>query len=490
MAEKKNDAGVVEENEPERPEPPYSIFPKWQRGLYVYMASLAAFSSPVSSTIYYPAMLTLARDLNTSLTNISLTITTYLIFQGIAPTIVGGFSDRVGRRPAYFISFTLFIVANVGLALQTNFVALLILRCVQSCGSSGTSALSSAVVSDVATRQQRGSYIGISALGSSMGPALGPLIGGLLNHFLGWRSIFWFLTIYGSVMLVVYVLFMPETCRNVVGNGSLPPQSWNRPLIAYFRNRGTSAETKISSARSSKKRPGLLSSLPVLVEKESFLLLFFGGLVYAGFMIVITGLPQQLETTYKYNSIQVGLCYLPIGFGPLLIRPFIGRLMDANFRRHATALGIDIVENRQLDIEGFPIERARLEVSLFFVYLSSASIIPYGWVMGLRHPPLAAILVLLFIMGLCTSAAMQPLIALVIDINPERPAASSAAFNLVRCLLGAGGVALVNLMLDSLGRGWTTTMIAFVWVGMSVCWWTVIVFGPRWRKEKKAKSDL
>ena len=64
---------------PEPPEQPYSIFPKWQRMLYVYVASLAAFASPVSSSIYYPAMLTLARDLDTSLTNISLTITTYLV---------------------------------------------------------------------------------------------------------------------------------------------------------------------------------------------------------------------------------------------------------------------------------------------------------------------------------------------------------------------------------------------------------------------------
>ncbi|CZR61821.1 related to dityrosine transporter [Phialocephala subalpina] len=502
MAEKDSNPDIVESNEPDvtvgndlqdtdtsdRPEPPHSIFPKWQRVLYVYMASLAAFSSPVASSIYYPAMLTLARDLNTSLTNISLTITTYLIFQGVAPTIVGGFSDRYGRRPAYFLSFTLFIAANIGLALQTNFVALLILRMVQSCGSSGTTALSSAVVADVATRQQRGSYIGLAALGSSMGPALGPLIGGLLNQFLGWRSIFWFLTIYGGVMLLVYVLFMPETCRNIVGNGSIPPQSWNRPLFALHKATPTEAESS-SSGRSSKKRPGLLSSIPILFEKESFLLLFYGGLMYAGFMIIITGLPQQLATTYNYNSLQVGLCYLPIGFGPLLIRPVIGRIMDANFRRHARKLGVEIHENRQQDISDFPVERARLEISLAFVYLSSASIIPYGWVMTLKHPPLAAVLVCLFLMGLCTSAAFQPLVALVIDINPRTPAASSAAFNLVRCLLAGGGVAVVNLMLDSLGRGWTSTLVAFIWVGMSVCWWAVIIFGPRWRKEKKAKSD-
>jgi predicted MFS family arabinose efflux permease len=383
-----------------------------------------------------------------------------------------------------------FIAANIGLALQNSYVALLILRCLQSCGSSGTVALSSAVVSDLATRQQRGSYIGLAALGSSMGPAIGPLIGGILNHFLGWRSIFWFVTIYGGVMLLVYLLLIPETCRNIVGNGSLPAQRWNRPVIEYLGLRkaiSTGADNP-SSERTNKQRPGILSTIPILLQKESFMILFFGGLVYAGYYIIITGLPQQLASTYNYNSIQVGLCYIPIGMGPLIVRPIIGRIMDANFRRHARALGIEVVENRQQDIDGFPVERARLQLSLVLIYLSSAAIIPYGWVMGLQHPPLAAALVLLFIMGLCVSAAFQPLTALVIDINPRSPAAATAANQFVRCLLGAGGVAVVSPMLDSLGRGWTSTLIALVWVVMSFCWWVVMLWGPKWRKASKAKS--
>lgn len=412
------------------------------------------------------------------------------MFQGVAPTITGGISDRTGRRPAYLLSFTVFIAANIGLALQTNYVALLILRCLQSCGSSGTVALSSATVSDVATRQQRGSYIGLAALGSSMGPALGPLIGGLLNHFLGWRSIFWFLTIYGGVMLLVYLLVIPETCRNIVGNGSLPAQRWNRPMIEYLRvKKATSTGTdNASSERSTKQRPGNLSTIPILLEKESFLILFYSGLLYAGYYIIITGLPQRLTSTYNYNSIQVGLCYLPIGLGPLIFRPVIGRIRDANFRRHARALDIELVKDRQQDIDGFPIEQARLQVSLVFVYCSSASIIPYGWVMGLQHPPLPAALVLLFIMGLCTSAAFQPLTALIVDINPKSPAAATAAHQFVRSLLGAGGVAVVNPMLDNLRRGWTSTLIALLWVVMSLCWWAVVYWGPSWRKAKKAKS--
>lgn len=57
---------------------PHSVFSRIQKGTYVYISSLAAFASPVSSSIYYPAMTTLATDLHVSLTDISLTITTYM----------------------------------------------------------------------------------------------------------------------------------------------------------------------------------------------------------------------------------------------------------------------------------------------------------------------------------------------------------------------------------------------------------------------------
>jgi len=119
----------------------------------------------------------------------------------------------------------------------------------------------------------------------------------------------------------MYVFFMLETCRNIVSNGSIPPQPWSRPLIVYLIHRPSAPlpEAESSSERVVKKRPTLLSSLPILVEKESFLLRFFGGLVYAGFMIVMTSLLPQLKSTYNYNSLQIGLCYLPISFGPLLI---------------------------------------------------------------------------------------------------------------------------------------------------------------------------
>jgi hypothetical protein len=64
---------------PSVPEPPHSVFPKWQRVTYVYIASLAAFVAPVSSNIYLPAMLSIADELNVSLAKINLTITCFMV---------------------------------------------------------------------------------------------------------------------------------------------------------------------------------------------------------------------------------------------------------------------------------------------------------------------------------------------------------------------------------------------------------------------------
>ena len=50
--------------------------------------------------------------------------------------------------------------ANIGLALQNNYAALIVLRCLQSTGSSGTVALGNGVVADIASSGERGKFMG------------------------------------------------------------------------------------------------------------------------------------------------------------------------------------------------------------------------------------------------------------------------------------------------------------------------------------------
>ncbi|KAE8412354.1 major facilitator superfamily domain-containing protein [Aspergillus pseudocaelatus] len=473
---------------------PYCSLSERRKISVMLIASFSGIISPISASIYYPALPTLAKDMNVSISLINLTIMTYLILQGISPSFTGSFSDVYGRRLAYMFCYTTYIGANIGLALQSDYAALMVLRCVQAAGSSGTIAIGSAVVADISTRAERGKYIAYATMGTTLGPALGPVIGGLLDHFLGWRWIFWFLVILGGFNFALILVTYPETCRAVVGNGSVPPAKWNRPLWAMLREalglQSHEVEKKIDyeTLEKSRSRPNPLTSVRIALEKEGGLILIYGALLYAGYMIILSTLTSQLESEYGFNSIQVGLCYLPLGIGSLTSRWSAGPLLDWNFKREAKRQNLPIVKNRQQDIRDFNIENARLTITMPFVYAACLLLLAYGWVMRFKTH-LAVPLVLLFFSGHLTTGAFSTLSTLIVDIHRQSAATAVAANNLFRCLLAAGATAFATPLIDRIGIGWTTTFIVGVWIVFSAFLWAVYLWGHTWREELRVKRS-
>lgn len=68
----------------------FSIFTRNQKRAIIVVCSFASWFSPMSGSIYTPAIDTIGRELHVSNTQINLTVTTYLIFQGIAPMMIAG----------------------------------------------------------------------------------------------------------------------------------------------------------------------------------------------------------------------------------------------------------------------------------------------------------------------------------------------------------------------------------------------------------------
>lgn len=154
-----------------RPEPlplpeveqPYHVLSTKKKWNLVIFVSLAGAFSPLSSNIYFPAIDTISRDLGVSTSSIALTITTYMVVQGIAPSLFGAFSDTCGRRLSISISLLIYGVANLALAFTSNFPMLLVLRGLQAAGSAATISISAGVIADIACPQERGGFMGTNA---------------------------------------------------------------------------------------------------------------------------------------------------------------------------------------------------------------------------------------------------------------------------------------------------------------------------------------
>lgn len=465
--------------------PAYSVFSKPTKRWIIAMAACAGFVSPMTANIYFPALNPIAADLGVSVNLINLTLTTYMIFQAIAPTLVGDFGDVAGRRPAFVICLSIYVFANLGLALQNNYAALMVLRMVQSAGSSGTLSLCYAVVADVAVSSERGTYMGIVGAGINVGPALSPVLGGILAEYLGWRAIFWFCLIYASVWLIPYVLTVPETCRNVVGNGSLPPPRWNMTIMDLLHC-GWSTASPVTPANTPKRKlrfPNPINALKVVFEKEMALLLFYNTMIYLVFILIAATVSTQFADIYDLSDLQVGLCYLPYGLGCCVVAALQGYILDGNYRRIARQIGFTIDYKRGDDLRHFPIEKARVMPVYPILATGIAAVICYGWVLHFETS-LAGPLVLLFVVGLCVTGSFSILNTLLVDLYPEAPATAVAANNLVRCLFGAAGTAFIESMLSAMGRGWTYTFWALVLVVFSPILWILSAKGPKWREEK------
>ena len=162
--------------------------------------------------------------------------------------------------------------------------------------------------------------------------------------------------------------------------------------------------------------------------------------------------------------------------------------MDINYKRVAKNAGFHVDVRRGDDMRQFPIEKARIQVFILPLYVGIAAILCWGWALE-QKAPLAAPLVLSFIIGFCITASFNVMSTLVVDLYPLSPATASAANNLTRCLCGAAGTAVIIQMIDGMGQGWCFSFIAVVLWITSPLLWAVVKWGPQWRERRRLRVE-
>ncbi|KAF1797118.1 major facilitator superfamily domain-containing protein [Mucor lusitanicus] len=469
---------------------PYSIFTKRKKAVIVGIASCSALFSPLSSNIYYPAIEVLQKDMHTTINMINLTITMYMVFQGISPSFWGSIADLWGRRPVFIATFFTYIAACIGLACSRNYVTLLILRMLQSFGSSSAIAVGAGTIGDISTPSERGGYMGIL----SMGMMLGPLIafkGGVLTSQLGWRWIFWMLVIMASSVWIAQIFFLPETLRSLVGNGSGYANPTPTQFIRHHKKKEKEKQAVVINRPPKKSVLAVFrqmaKSLVYIKEKDVLCVLVCNSADFAGLHCVLSSIGPLFASVYGLDELTVGLTFLSPGFGAFLGSYASGKVMDWKFKQLAKAMGMTDLKRNDLDPE-FPIEKARLSLAWYFGIGFNVLLVAYGWCLYYKVH-MAIPIVINFALAFATALLFNVTSTILVDLFPKSSASVVALNNITRCFTAALAILSVAPGTEAIGVGLTFTIISIAILLSRTCLYIELKYGPIWRMQRKHRQD-
>lgn len=135
----------------------------------------------------------------------------YAITQFLFAPVIGGLSDRYGRRPVLLLSLFGFGVNYLLMSMSTHIVWLFIGRILA--GVAGASfSTATAYIADVSPPEKRAQNFGLIGMAFGIGFILGPVLGGIMGQF-GTRWPFYAAAALGFLNTVFGYFFLPESLK-------------------------------------------------------------------------------------------------------------------------------------------------------------------------------------------------------------------------------------------------------------------------------------
>jgi Bcr/CflA subfamily drug resistance transporter len=182
-----------------------------RRVLYIILLGALTALGPFTIDLYLPAFPVLEEDFNTTAAAIQLTLTGTMIGFALGQLIVGPLSDKVGRRIPLLVVTAIHVVASTAAAFAPTLELLSVARVLMGAGAAAGGVVAAAVIRDLFGGKRLVVMLSRMALVSGAAPVLAPLVGSTLLLVMPWRGLFVVLAIYGAVMLVSAIIFIPET---------------------------------------------------------------------------------------------------------------------------------------------------------------------------------------------------------------------------------------------------------------------------------------
>ncbi|KAJ6440363.1 multidrug resistance protein [Purpureocillium lavendulum] len=463
----------------------YKNSTKWGITATVAFATIAA---PLGSSIFYPALPVLTRELDTTQTVTNLSVAMYMLAMSIFPLWWSSFSEQLGRRTVYLTSFALFVVFAVLCAVSTSAAMLVVFRVLTGGASASVQAVGAGTIADIWEPRERGRAMSMFYLGPLLGPILAPVIGGVLAQKLGWQSTQYFLAIYGAVIWLMLFFLLPETLarrRSDEDDDSQQQQADGGQVAGEQLQRTTTAQSaKVKTQRLARafKRIAIdpLSVLLFLRFPPVLITVLVAAIAFGALFVANISIQQTFSAPpYGFAQLIVGLLYVPSGLGYFCASFFGGRWIDNIMAREARRAG-------RYDQDGnlvyLPEDRMRENMWIAnTVY--PLGLLLFGWT--LRYgvfwfvPSIGG-----FLFGVASMLVFSAATTMLTEFVHKRSSAGVAVNNFVRNILSCVGTVVAAPWINAIGTGWVFTIIAvFCMAAGFFGIWILRRNAPRWRKD-------
>jgi MFS transporter, DHA1 family, multidrug resistance protein len=204
--------------------------------LLIIILGLLTALAPLSTDMYLPAFPSIAENLHTDISNITLSLSVFFVGVAVGQLFYGPLLERFGRKKPLYAGLLIFILGTIacGSALSINF--LIFGRLLQALGGCVGMVAARAIIRDMFPIEQNAKIFSMLMLVTSVSPIIAPSLGGMIAGAMGWRFIFVILALLALVGLLAAYFYLPES-HQPDENFSLQPMNIIHNYSAVLKNR-------------------------------------------------------------------------------------------------------------------------------------------------------------------------------------------------------------------------------------------------------------
>lgn len=206
--------------------------PTVPRSLSVLLAALAMIG-PFSIDTYLPAFPAIGASLAASQIEVQQTLTAFMVPFAFMMLWHGALSDALGRRRVILWGIAVYVLASLICVFATRIEYLWLGRALQGLSCGVGMVVSRAIVRDLLDGPAAQRMMARISIMFAIAPAFAPIIGGWIHAFFDWHGIFVFMAMFGAVLWLATLLWLPETLPPEKRQSLHPVHLWHSYVSVF-----------------------------------------------------------------------------------------------------------------------------------------------------------------------------------------------------------------------------------------------------------------